>query len=97
MTQDKISKISGAVFFIGLGILLVTGWWWPGIIVVIAVSSILTSLLANKAKDALVSLIIFGAIVALSLTSIPFGVILGTLIIIGGGWTLYQIISAKKA
>jgi ribosomal protein L40E len=34
---------SGAAFLIGLAILAVTGWWWPGILVVIAVSMVLDS------------------------------------------------------
>ena len=34
--HDKASHISTGVFFVGLGILFFTGWWWPGIMFVIA-------------------------------------------------------------
>jgi hypothetical protein len=32
------SGISGGIFLIGLGVLLITGWWWPGIMLVIGLS-----------------------------------------------------------
>lgn len=35
----KKDQVSGAVFMIGIGLLLVTGWWWPGIMFVLAASS----------------------------------------------------------
>ena len=34
-------KIHGAVWLIGLAILFWKGWWWPGILVLIALSAIL--------------------------------------------------------
>ena len=30
------SGYSGSVFFIGLALLFITGWWWPGILAVLA-------------------------------------------------------------
>ncbi len=32
-------SISGGVFLIGLGMLVLTGWWWPGILLVIGLAS----------------------------------------------------------
>jgi hypothetical protein len=32
------SAISGGIFLIGLGFLIITGWWWPGIMFVIGLS-----------------------------------------------------------
>ena len=29
--QKQASTLSGGIFLIGLGILIITGWWWPGI------------------------------------------------------------------
>jgi hypothetical protein len=42
--EDKNKKrmadgISGGIFLICLGVLLYTGWWWPGIMVAIGLSS----------------------------------------------------------
>ena len=36
--SDNASQVSGGVFLIGLGMLFLTGWWWPGIMFVIAAS-----------------------------------------------------------
>lgn len=36
--RKQASSISGGIFLIGLGLLMITGWWWPGILVVIGLS-----------------------------------------------------------
>ena len=36
--QKQASAISGGIFLIGLGVLLFTNWWWPGIMVVIGLA-----------------------------------------------------------
>ncbi len=36
--RKRASGISGGIFLIGLGILLITDWWWPGILLVIGLS-----------------------------------------------------------
>ena len=42
-TQDDRKRmgdaISGGIFLISLGVLIVTGWWWPGILIAIGLSS----------------------------------------------------------
>ncbi len=38
--EEKASQIGTGVFFVGLGFLFFTGWWWPGIMFVIAASII---------------------------------------------------------
>ena len=37
--QRMAGAISGGIFLISLGILLITGWWWPGIMAAIGLSS----------------------------------------------------------
>ncbi len=36
--EEKASQASTGVFFVGLGLLFFSGWWWPGIMFVIAAS-----------------------------------------------------------
>jgi len=38
--RDDAGQISGGVFLVGLGLLFLTGWWWPGIMFVTAASMI---------------------------------------------------------
>jgi len=36
--KRRASGLSGGIFLIGLGVLLMTNWWWPGIMLVIGLS-----------------------------------------------------------
>ena len=36
--RKQASSISGGIFLIGLGVLFLTNWWWPGIMLVIGLS-----------------------------------------------------------
>ena len=37
--KHMASAISGAIFLISLGVLMYTGWWWPGIMFAIGISA----------------------------------------------------------
>ena len=41
-------QAAGGVFFIGLGILFITGFWWPGILLVLAATKMAGALAAGK-------------------------------------------------
>ena len=45
--DDRASQIGIGIFFIGLGLLLMTGWWWPGIMFVLAATVIARRLAAG--------------------------------------------------
>jgi hypothetical protein len=38
-------NIHGAVWLIGLAVIALNGWWWPGILVLVAISAILESVI----------------------------------------------------
>lgn len=40
--------LGGGAFLIGLGVLAITGWWWPGIMVVLGISALLGSTAAGQ-------------------------------------------------
>ncbi|MEL6309494.1 MAG: hypothetical protein AAFR81_23140 [Chloroflexota bacterium] len=46
--QLNSEQASGAVFLIGFGLLFITGWWFPGMLFVIAASAIAGALVAGK-------------------------------------------------
>jgi cytoskeletal protein RodZ len=45
-------SIHGAIWLIGLAILFWKGWWWPGILVLLAISGITESLIRQYVSDA---------------------------------------------
>lgn len=92
-TVDKEKKrlaggISGGIFLISLGVLLVTGWWWPGIMVAIGLSSGASLIFRDKTWQGIGSLVFFcGIAVAVEIvraTDIS-GVVIGAFILIGIG------------
>jgi hypothetical protein len=62
MSKDKEEKqkltgpwrsIHGAVWLIGLAILALNNWWWPGILVLIAISTLVEALIKQYVPDAI--------------------------------------------
>ncbi|GAB4478140.1 MAG: hypothetical protein Kow0088_17730 [Anaerolineales bacterium] len=45
-------KIHGAIWLLGIAILAWQDWWWPGILVLVALSSILEAILMQKMPQA---------------------------------------------
>ena len=45
------AKIQSAIWLIGLAVLFFMGWWWPGILVLVALSGITQALLQLMAKQ----------------------------------------------
>lgn len=38
--RSKNHEIMGALWMIGMGLLFITGWWWPGILILMGVISV---------------------------------------------------------
>jgi hypothetical protein len=77
--------ISGGIFLISLGVLLVTGWWWPGIMVALGLASGAALIFRGKILGGIVSLVFFcGIAVAVELirTTDVSGVVIGTFILV---------------
>ena len=91
MDKEKRRKgdaISGGILLIGLGVLLFTGWWWPGIMFVVGLSSGAGLIFRGKAAQGIGTLAL--------LWSIPIGIwiiqkaeipwlLVGPMILIGVG------------
>ncbi len=50
--NEKASQVGTGVFFVGLGLLFFTGWWWPGIMFVIAASMLAGTIAAGESWTA---------------------------------------------
>ncbi len=47
-SAEKSSQIGTGVLFLGLGMLFLTGWWWPGVMFVLAASMLARALAAGE-------------------------------------------------
>ncbi len=82
------SGIAGGIFLISLGVLLVTGWWWPGIMVALGLSSGAALIFRGKVLGGIVSLLFFCGIaifVEILRTTDVSGVTIGAFILVGIG------------
>ncbi len=50
--RKERSGVAGGLILIGIGVLLITGWWWPGIMVVIGVALAAERWLSGSTREA---------------------------------------------
>jgi hypothetical protein len=80
--------ISGGIFLISLGVLLVTSWWWPGIMVAIGLSSGAALIFRGKTWQGIGSLAFFcgiAVVVEIVRATDVSGVVIAAFILIGIG------------
>jgi hypothetical protein len=86
--KKRASAISGGIFLISLGILIITGWWWPGIMLAIGLSGGAELIFRGKIWRGIGTIVFFSAIPlvvwAVQETGIPWGIV-GPFILIGLG------------
>jgi hypothetical protein len=86
--KRKADGISGGIFLICLGVLVYTGWWWPGIMVAIGLSSGASLIFRGQIWRGILSFAFFVSIPIgiwiITETQIPWTII-GPLILIGIG------------
>ena len=93
------STVSGGVFLIGLGMLLLTGWWWPGIMLVIGAAGAFDLFLRGKVLSALGTFALFAgiplAIALVDAIDIPWGWLAAFLLIGLGLMTLVRSLASR--
>jgi len=86
--QRKASGISGGIFLISLGILIITGWWWPGIMIAIGLAGCAELVFRGKTARGIGTLVFFCAIPVvvwiIQAASIPWALV-GPMVLIGIG------------
>lgn len=86
--RRRASAVSGGIFLISLGVLLFTGWWWPGIMFAIGLSAGAELVFRGKTFRGIGTLAFFCAIpIAIWIiqeTEIPWSLV-GPLVLIGVG------------
>ncbi len=51
LSEERTCQITGGVWLIGIGVLFATGWWWPGIMFVIGIATIVQGLMERRGWD----------------------------------------------
>ena len=97
--RKQASGISGGIFLIGLGILMITGWWWPGIMVVIGLSGGAEQIFRGRTNSGIWTLVFFlGIALVFTLiqnTDISWGIIGPFVLIALGAIALVRVFFLK--
>ncbi|MBI9044668.1 MAG: hypothetical protein JEZ06_09295 [Anaerolineaceae bacterium] len=59
--KKQASNISGGIFLIGIGVLMFTNWWWPGIMLVIGLSGGAEQIFRGKVSRGIGTIAFFSA------------------------------------
>lgn len=78
------SSISSGIFLIGLGVLAYSGWWWPGILLVVGLSSSAALIMRGKYVPALLTFGFFAVISLIVAADVPWR-IFGPFILVAMG------------
>lgn len=84
LSRGKIEAVSNGVFLIGLGALFYTGFWWPGILLVIWAMLAVRQLLSERKFDFVISTIILGGVFLISYFNLQWDMILPGVFVLGG-------------
>jgi hypothetical protein len=84
MNQKSKSGFAGGIFLIGLGILIITNAWWPGIMFVLGLAAGADRVLRGKYLQGLTAFALFAAVSLFSAVDIPWR-IFGPFILISLG------------
>jgi hypothetical protein len=87
-TQRTASGLWLGIFLIGLGILLFTGWWWPGIMVVLGLAGCAALVFRGQTAKGIGTLAFFWGIALIAIivqkVEVPWAIV-GPLVLIGIG------------
>ena len=86
--QRKASAIWLGIFLIGLAVLIYTGWWWPGIMVVLGLAGCAALIFRGRTLEGVGTLAFFWGIAVIVIivqeTEVPWAIV-GPLVLIGIG------------
>ncbi len=70
--KHEADGISGGLFLIGLGVIFLTGWWWPGIMVAIGIAAVGSLVFRGKYAEAVGPALIFFGIPLIVESNVPW-------------------------
>jgi len=90
------SGIAGGIFLIGMGILILTGSWWPGLMFVIGLALAADRAFRGNYVQALTAFAVCSAIAVVSSTDIPWNIFGPFILISLGAVVLVQGVLSKQ-
>lgn len=95
VSKDRSDQIFGGIFLIGLALLFITGWWFPGILFVVGAASLGRTYAEGKPltenTGAWITIIIGGVFMIGDVFSIFGGNWLAIILILLGGYLLFGV------
>lgn len=91
MFNRNSEQVSGGVFLIGLALLFLTGWWWPGILFVIGASMMARTVAEGKSLSRAssgIGFVLMGLLFWVGF-SINWGLLIPLFLIVAGAWMLF--------
>lgn len=83
MHQNQIRAISSGIFLVGLAILFITKFWWPGILLVLWVSVGVREYLSRRYYDFFISTIILLGLFAVYMLKLDWNVLVPVVFVVG--------------
>ena len=93
MYKQNSDTIGGGVFLIGLGVLFLFDWFWPGILALIGIVAFVNQWLKGNLTGGLTSLILFGGLALVFSVGIDWGIIVPIALI---GFGLLALVNALR-
>lgn len=85
---------SSGIFLIGFGLLYLTGWWWPGLLILLAVTGLADIIMSGNWKDAAKTAVAFfiagAALWALVWTGMMWSILIPGTLIVAGIFLVYR-------
>ncbi len=95
-TKRTKSGIAGGIFLIGLGVLILTGSWWPGLMFVIGLALAADRAFRGNYAQAVTAFAVCSAIAVISATDIPWNIFGPFILISLGAVVLAQGVLSKQ-
>lgn len=84
MSKRKADAISNGIFLIGIGILVFTNFWWPGILLVLWATLALRQFLTARFYDLAITSILLLGLFIITFFNIQWFVLVPVLLVLGG-------------
>ncbi len=62
MNKQQADAVVGGTFLIGLGLLFLLNWFWPGILLLIGVTALVDQWFKGRPAKGLITLLLFGGL-----------------------------------